>query len=182
MFERFTDTARRTVVLAVDEARQHHHPRVDTDHLLAALLDQPTGPAAQALREHGVDPAELRRRTADAIGGALDAEALATLGIDLDQVREAAEASFGPGALANPAPRPGKLRHVPFSDRGKQVLATALREAMAHRHRHIGSGHLLIGLLRQDDGPAARLLTDAGIDRDRLRAEVLRLMSEQAAA
>ncbi|WP_377267213.1 Clp protease N-terminal domain-containing protein [Peterkaempfera sp. SMS 1(5)a] len=182
MFERFTVDARQTVVLAQSEARSLHHSHVGTEHLLLALAGGADGPAAGVLRDHGLETADLRRRIVTALDGGLDQDALATLGIDLDQVRRAAEANFGPGALQTPAHRPTrKSGHIPFSDRAKKVLELSLREAVRLKHREIGTGHLLLGLIREGDGLAARVLTEAGADLPGIRADVVRRITAAAA-
>ncbi|MBI4944340.1 MAG: hypothetical protein HY830_26660, partial [Actinobacteria bacterium] len=116
MFERFTQQAREVVVRAQDVARRLDHPAIGTSHLLLALLlaDDRT---ARLLNGHGVteEGAEralrrvLRRDPIAPAGGPApdeDAAALAALGFDLDRIRAAMEAAFGPGALDAPAPAP----------------------------------------------------------------------------
>ncbi|MFF4648403.1 Clp protease N-terminal domain-containing protein [Streptomyces sp. NPDC001380] len=169
MFERFTGEAREVVRLAQEEARRLHHPSIGTEHLLLALAAGQDG-TGRALRDRGLGPDGLRPRITAALDVGLDAQALATVGIDLDEVRRAAEASFGPGALAR-AGRPAAKGHLPLSDRSKKVLELSLREAQRLRSGHIGSGHLLLGLLREGGGLACRVLTDAGADLDALRDE-----------
>src|SRR3989442_10921565 len=100
MFERFADDARQAVRLSQEEARRLRHPYIGTEHLLLALLDEGHGPAAQALIDHGVTLKDLHGRIVrltTPADDALDPDALAVIGIDLDQVRQATEASFGPG-------------------------------------------------------------------------------------
>jgi len=179
MFERFTTQARQVVVLAQEEARQLRHGWIGTEHLLLGLLGEDGGAARQALRERGLQAATVRQRVIALVDGGLDPQALATLGIDLDQVREATEAAFGPGALDARGPLP--TGHIPFSKRAKKVLELALREAVRLKHNDIGPGHLLLGLLREGSGLAARIIAEAGIDQDDLRAEVTRLITTQAA-
>ena len=183
MFERFTRDARQTIVLAQEEARRLHHASIGTEHLLLALLDEGNGAAAGALRDHGLEAADLRARILRYLGSGeegLDPEALAAIGIDLDQVRRATEASFGQGALA-PRPRRRPSGHLPFTGRAKKVLELSLREAIRLKHAHIGSGHILLGLIREDEGLAARVLVDAGIDLQDLRADVTRRIGAEAA-
>ncbi|WP_446696837.1 Clp protease N-terminal domain-containing protein [Streptosporangium album] len=110
---------------------------------------------------------------------ALDADALETIGIDLSVIREKVEAAFGPGALDRPPLRDhrGGLvsgRHLSFSSRAKKVLELSLREALALKHKYIGDGHILLGLLREGEGLASRVLADAGVDSAVLRQEVVR--------
>ena len=69
--------------------------------------------------------------------------------------------------------RRGTGGHRPFTPRAKKVLELALREAIRLKHRHIGTEHLLLGLVREGNGLAARVLTDAGIELDRLRDDTL---------
>lgn len=184
MFERFSKEARAVVVLAQEEARRLRHPFIGTEHLLLALLEEGEGPAAQALKDHGLTTAALRRRILDFTGQGgddLDSDALATLGIDLDAVRRATEASFGPGALDSRSRKPMKSGHIPFSKRAKKVLELSLREALRLGHDHIGTGHVLLGLIREGDGCAPQILIATGVDLPTLRDQVTRLISAEAA-
>jgi ATP-dependent Clp protease ATP-binding subunit ClpA len=183
MLERFTQEARQSVALTQEEARRLHHTSIGTEHLLLALLDQGGELVAEALHARGVGPADLRARIMRYLGSGeegLDPEALATIGIDLDQVRRATEASFGEGALA-PKSRRRPTGHIPFSARAKKVLELSLREAVRLKHDHIGSGHILLGLIREGDGLACQVLVDAGVDLEELRADVVHRLSSEAA-
>jgi ATP-dependent Clp protease ATP-binding subunit ClpA len=104
--------------------------------------------------------------------GDLDAAALTTLGIDLDAVRSSVEATFGPGALDAAGPRSGPPGHLPFSPRAKKVLELSLREAIALKQKAIGDGHIALGLLREGEGLAAKVLADLGVDAGALRQEL----------
>jgi hypothetical protein len=107
MFERFTETARRVVVQAQEDARQLGHNYIGCEHLLlgAAATAEPAG---AVLRDQGVTPERIKAEILRIIGrgqaagplGGLDAEALASIGIDLGVVRARIEAAFGPDALA----------------------------------------------------------------------------------
>ncbi len=179
MFERFTAQAREGVKLAQDEARQLRHPHIRPEHLLLAIAAV-DGPATQALASRGLTVDTLRRRLAVLADDGLDPDALATLGIDLDRVREATEARLGPGALDRhrPAIKPG---HIPFSKEAKKVLELSVREAMHLKSGEIGTGHLLLGLLRAGEGPAVQVLVGSRVDLDALRDEVTALMADRAA-
>ncbi|GLY73575.1 hypothetical protein Airi01_018420 [Actinoallomurus iriomotensis] len=184
MFERFTKEARAVVVRAQEEARRLRAPFIDTEHLLLAMLDAGAGPAARALRDRGADPDELRRRIAGIAGPSrddLDPDALATLGIDLDEVRRVTEATFGPGALDARRRKPYRAGHIPFGRRAKKVLELSLREALRLGHNHLGTGHLLLGLIREGEGLAARVLVESGVELTALRDDVIRLISSEAA-
>jgi ATP-dependent Clp protease ATP-binding subunit ClpA len=173
MFERFTADCRRAVVLAQEEARMLRHPMTGSEHLLLGLLGLRDDAAVGLLSEGGLDLPTARlavQRLHDPSTPELDAEALDTIGIDLDAVREKVEAVFGVGALSGTA-GPGDRRrrtvprgHLPFTPDAKKALELSLREALALKSREILAGHLLLGLLRDRDVPAARLVRDHGFD------------------
>jgi ATP-dependent Clp protease ATP-binding subunit ClpA len=95
----------------------------------------------------------------------LDADALATIGIDLDAIRARIEDAFGPGALSRRRCRRGVMAPgMPFTPHAKKALELALREAVALGDRHIGSEHVLLGLVREGDGVAWRILSARGVD------------------
>ena len=140
MFERFTGSARQTVVLAQTLARQSGHSWIGTEHLLLALLDDPEGVAARALTATGVDTDALRTEI----------------------------------ELAVPPVGAAVGSQAPFTPRAKKVLELSLRESMRLKQRTIEPGHILLGLLREGEGVAARALVSQGVDLDRLRQEVTR--------
>lgn len=168
MVERFTADARDTVTQAQRHARDLGAKTIDTHHLVIAL-SVGGGPAGTALTAAGIDAGTL---TTLVIRDDLDEAALATIGVDLDAIRAAADHTFGAGALdrAGRAPRSG--RHLPFDKEAKKTLEVALREAVRLSHRSIDSGHLLLAVIRLDDTAGHRLLLRAGADPERLR-EVL---------
>jgi len=183
MFERFTQDARAVVVTAQEEARDLGHDHIGTEHVLLAMLDHGEGAAADALAACGATADDVRRRVLEHTRDerdTLDPEALASLGIDLGEVRRATEAAFGPGALDRAKSRRGPRGHIPFTRRAKKVMELALRESLQLKHNDIRDGHLLLGLIREGDGLALRVLMDAGVDPGMLRDEVLRRMSEAA--
>ncbi|MGZ4625057.1 MAG: Clp protease N-terminal domain-containing protein, partial [Kineosporiaceae bacterium] len=194
MFERFTDQARAVVVGAREQAQALHHPYIGTEHLLLALFDPATGATAALLRDTGLDAESVRaavRQHVAAPRSALtdeDAEVLRSIGIDLQAVLARLEETLGADALA-PAPAcEGRRRRfrrraarqtggrVPFTARAKKVLELSLREALALRHGHIGSEHILLGLLREREGLAATLLAERGVDLGALRAATLKTL------
>jgi ATP-dependent Clp protease ATP-binding subunit ClpA len=183
VFERFAKDARQCVIQAQEECRQLGHPKVDAVHLLLGLAHQGDGPGALALREHGLDADDLRQRARRLTGpGAepLDGDALASIGIDLDEVRRTVEARFGTGALDREKATP--KGHIPFDRPAKKLLELALREAIVLKHRGINGGHILLGVLRAgDDNTALLVLTDAGIDPADLRETTTRLIEATAA-
>jgi ATP-dependent Clp protease ATP-binding subunit ClpA len=175
MFERFTEEARQVVVSSQDEARRLHHNFIGTEHLLLGLLDQGDSPLRAVFERHGVTRTTALAVLQRFIGHEqLDAAALGTVGIDLDAVRDSVEATFGPGALDTPSPTKGRevKGHIPFTRRAKKVLELSLREAVELRAGEIADGHLALGLLREGEGVAIKMLLEQGVDIDVLRREV----------
>ena len=208
MFERFTHGAREIVVGAQHEARELQQSPIGTQHLLLAMLADPSSAIARALAADGIDQryvrAEILRRVpADAAPDtatladrdADDREALKAIGIDLDQVRRAIEENFGPGALRLPRAQAPKRRglfgrfyagegvkgHIPFSPRNKKVLELSLREALRLKHNFIAPEHLLLGLLREGDGLAMQIITEREVDLGRLRTTLTQSLNDKAA-
>jgi ATP-dependent Clp protease ATP-binding subunit ClpC len=143
MFERFTDSARRVVVLAQEGARMLSHGYIGTEHLLLGLVHEGEGMAAQVLE------------------GA---------GLTLDRSRQAVEQLVDVGRHASGG-------HIPFTPRAKTALELSLREAMRVKDRHIGTQHLLLGLLQEGGGVAIQVIERLGADPDRLRDQVMALVS-----
>jgi ATP-dependent Clp protease ATP-binding subunit ClpA len=194
MFERFTDRARKVVILAKNEAAERGDEQVRPEHMLYGLAAA-DGLAARALEGLGVDAAAVEREIARRVPAGTaaaepgrpdtqpgDAEALAAIGIDLDEIKRRIEENFGPGALERVplAPR-GPLNwagRTPLTDQSKQSLGLALREAKALHHNYIGTEHLLLGLLRAAERDprgqlAAVTLPRLGLDPAVTRARVL---------
>ncbi|SDK32800.1 ATP-dependent Clp protease ATP-binding subunit ClpC [Actinopolyspora mzabensis] len=143
MFERFTDRARRVVVLAQEEARMLNHNYIGTEHILLGLIHEGEGVAAKALE---------------------------SLGIALEGVRQQVEEIIGQGQQAPSG-------HIPFTPRAKKVLELSLREALQLGHNYIGTEHILLGLIREGEGVAAQVLVKLGADLNRVRQQVLQLLS-----
>jgi ATP-dependent Clp protease ATP-binding subunit ClpA len=183
MFERFSQDAREAVIRSADEARRLRHDYIGPEHLLLSLAAQPTGVAADALAANALEITDLRERVAAESGAPSDAAALASLGIDLESVRASAEATFGPGALDRP--RSGlrgrfRLGGLPWNDRAKKSIELALRATNRHKHSHISTGHLLLGVLDKDNEMVLRVLSSAEADIDALRGDVSRRLTEAA--
>ena len=143
MFERFTDRARRVVVLAQEEARMLNHNYIGTEHILLGLIHEGEGVAAKALE---------------------------SLSISLDGVREQVQEIIGQGQQAPSG-------HIPFTPRAKKVLELSLREALQLGHNYIGTEHILLGLIREGEGVAAQVLVKLGADLNRVRQQVIQLLS-----
>ena len=143
MFERFTDRARRVVVLAQEEARMLNHNYIGTEHILLGLIHEGEGVAAKAIE---------------------------SMGISLDAVRAQVEEIIGQGQQAPSG-------HIPFTPRAKKVLELSLREALQLGHNYIGTEHILLGLIREGEGVAAQVLVKLGADLNRVRSQVIQLLS-----
>lgn len=193
MFERFTDRARQTVKGAEQEARQLGAKYIGTEHLLLAILHLDGGIAHDVLIEAGASYQSVRGAVTDVErpepDGPDDAEALESIGIDLNAVKAKLEEAFGPGVLDEPPPvkrgwfgrrrpatSPGRL---PFVPRSKKVLELSLREAIALKHNHIGTEHILLGLIREGEGLAAKILHEQGIDLKQLRDKTINAANKQ---
>ena len=138
MFERFTDRARRVVVLAQEEARLLNHSYIGTEHILLGLIHEGEGVAAKALE---------------------------SLGISLEAVRSQVEEMIGQGGSSPSG-------HIPFTPRAKKVLELSLREALQLGHNYIGTEHILLGLIHEGEGVAAKSLESLDISLDAVREQV----------
>ncbi len=103
-------------------------------------------------------------------GEGVAAKALESLGISLEAVREQVEEIIGHGQQA-------PTGHIPFTPRAKKVLELSLREALQINHTYIGTEHILLGLIREGEGVAAQVLIKLGADLNRVRTQVLQLLS-----
>lgn len=100
----------------------------------------------------------------------LPAKGLYNLGVDLNRVRQAVEFIIGRGNRVSQG-------EVELTPRIKKVLALSVDEARRLNHPYVGTEHLLLGLVREGDGIAAGVLSSMGVDLQRVRAEILRLLS-----
>jgi len=138
LFERFTDRARRVVVLSQEEARLLNHNYIGTEHILLGLIVEGEGTAAQAL---------------------------ASFGVTIDPARAQVEDIIGRGQNSPNG-------HIPFTPRAKKVLELSLREALQLGHNYIGTEHILLGLLRENEGVASQIFAALNVDTGALRAKV----------
>ncbi|SNT28994.1 ATP-dependent Clp protease ATP-binding subunit ClpC [Streptosporangium subroseum] len=141
MFERFTDRARRVVVLAQEEARRLSHDHIGTEHILLGLIGEKDGAAGHALQSFGIGDEQVRNDVEEIIG-------------------RGDEAPDG---------------HIPFTPQAKKVLELSLREALNLHHSYIGTEHILLGLIREGEGVAARVLVNRGARLEAVRAQVIML-------
>ena len=145
MFERFTERARRVIILAQEEAKRLNHSAVGTEHILLGIIREGEGVASKVLESLNISP---------------------------DRVRAEIETAIGRGERA-------PYEEVAFTPRAKKVLELALDEARRLGHNYIGTEHLLLGLIREGEGVAARVLEAMGADLERVRAQVVYLLGEE---
>lgn len=172
MFERFAQDARDAVVLAQQIAREAADDHIGSAHVLVGAACAGDSLARRSLAWLGAGVEDVRAAALAQEHGALDASALAGLGIDLEHVRTAAERTFGAGALDRAVPR-RRRGHLPFDSCAKKVLEVALREAIAGGERRIDTGHLLLATLRMPESAAHRALLGLGLDPAEIRQTVL---------
>ncbi len=101
------------------------------------------------------------------LGQGVAVNVLQKMGLDLDTVRQAVDEQVGLGPEAKPS------GNVPYTPRVKKVLALAGKEAKGLNHSYVGTEHILLGLLREGEGVAARVLKSLDVDADRCRNEIL---------
>jgi ATP-dependent Clp protease ATP-binding subunit ClpA len=182
VYERFTELARRAVVASRDAAESLGHGHVGTEHLLLGLA-QTAGTASEVLRAHSVElgraraeverlyAAYVREHGAPATRVQSAQDALASIGVDVAEIRRRADEAFGPGALKYP--------RAAFSIRAKKTVQAALLRARARGVERIDTEHLLLGLL-DTGGTGVRVLTGLAVDPEELRRSVLERMDARA--
>ncbi|CAN5734665.1 MAG: hypothetical protein H0U91_08455 [Rubrobacter sp.] len=149
IFNRFAREARACVEAALEEARTLGHDSVGDEDLLLGILRADGGVAAEALSSVGVNLETAREESEK-----MAAEALAYVGISLENIRREAGEAFDM--------RIPEGRRIPFSPAAKKVLERALGEAVRLRDNYIGTEHVLLGILRNVDGMAVRMLARMG--------------------
>src|ERR1051325_3111478 len=110
------------------------------------------------------------------LGQGVAVNVLQKMGLDLETVRMEVEKQVGTG------PDQKMIGSVPYTPRVKKVLALAQKEARALNHTYVGTEHLLLGLLREGDGVAARVLTGLNVDIEQTRQEILKELDPNFAA
>jgi len=103
-------------------------------------------------------------------GEGIAATVLNNLGLDLDRIRQEVE------SMVSAAGGTMTIGEIPFTPRAKRVLELAVEEARSLGHNYVGTEHLLLGLIREGEGVAAKVLLELGVDRKRVREETLKLL------
>jgi ATP-dependent Clp protease ATP-binding subunit ClpA len=170
MFEKFSHEARAAVVSAQSDARELGANQIGPEHVLLGTLSNAEPGLRAVLDARGITADGVRTalaaRTSEPPLGADDAQALRSIGIDLDAVQASIAENFGPQAWdrAEPEAKRGMLGrllgsgHIPFTGPAKKTLELALREAIYRKDREITSVYLLLGILRGADQATVDLL------------------------
>ncbi len=143
MFNKFTERARKVILLAKQEAKRFNHDYIGTEHVLLGLLREGEGVAAAVLQSLGMNLNNIR----------LEVEKLVQL---------------GPSTVVS-----GDL---PFTPKAKKVMELAMEEARTLGHNYIGTEHLLLGLIREGEGVASQVFMNMGLDLEKVREEVIKLL------
>jgi ATP-dependent Clp protease ATP-binding subunit ClpC len=167
IFNRFARETRRCVEAAVEEARMLGHDSIGDEDLLLGILRADKGVAAEALSSLGVT---LEGGRDESEG--MTSDALSSVGISLEEVRREAGDAFDMSIPDD--------RRIPFSPRAKKVLERALREAVRLRDNHLGTEHVLLGILRNEDGTAVRMLARLGVSPEALEERLFEVRGRAA--
>ena len=139
MWQRFTERARRVILLGQEEAGLANSSHVGTEHLLLGLMREQEGVGAQILTKMGVTPERLRQ-----------------------EIAKETERSHEPSSS-----------EPKLTPRAKRVLELAADEAVRMKHNYIGTEHLLLALMREKDGTAAKVLSKLGLNLEKARQEAI---------
>ncbi len=177
MFERFSDRARKVIVLAQEEAVKLGHNFIGTEHLLLGLLQEGEGIACKALKQLGLTLDDVRNKIKEIIPQGEGAQQARLEEIEkIDQIEiEKAKASLEGGAQEEDPSE----SHNPFTPRAKKVLELSLKEALQLGHNRIGTEHLLLGIIREGEGIAAQTLIKLNADLPKVRQTVIRILSDE---
>lgn len=147
MFDRFTERARKVIILAKEEAKRFNHDYIGTEHILLGLIKE---------------------------GESVAAAVLQNLGLSLDTIRLEVEklVQYGPSTMVS--------GDIPFTPKAKKVIELAMDEARRLGHNYIGTEHLLLGLIKEGEGVASHVLMNIGLDLNKVRAEVIKLLGSSS--
>jgi len=146
MFNRFTERARKVIILAKEEAKRFNHDYIGTEHILLGLIREGEGVAATVLEK---------------------------MGLSLENIRLEIE------KLVQPGPATQIIGDLPFTPRAKKALEMAAEEARSLGHNYIGTEHLLLGLIREEEGVASQVLINLGLDLNTVRNKVMEVLGSE---
>jgi ATP-dependent Clp protease ATP-binding subunit ClpC len=146
MFNRFTERARKVIILAKEEAKRFNHDYIGTEHILLGLIREGEGVAAAVLEK---------------------------MSVSLENIRLEVE------KLVQPGPTTQIIGDLPFTPRAKKALELAAEEARSLGHNYIGTEHLLLGLIREEEGVASQVLLNLGLDLNAVRNKVMEVLGSE---
>ena len=149
MFKRFTERARRVIILAREEAELYRHEYLGTEHILQGVIKDGGGIAVAIIHKTGTDLTQLKKE------------------LEKNLPRSSSSLIIG---------------DIPFTSRAKKILEFAVEEARSLNHNYIGTEHLLLGLLKEKEGVACRILNGFGVYFDDVKEKVVEMFKEPAAA
>ena len=149
MFKRFTERARRVIILAREEAELYRHEYLGTEHILQGVIKDGGGIAVAIIHKTGTDLAQLKKE------------------LEKNLPRSSSSLIIG---------------DIPFTSRAKKILEFAVEEARSLNHNYIGTEHLLLGLLKEKEGVACRILNGFGVYFDDVKEKIVEMFKEPAAA
>lgn len=147
MFKRFTERARRVIILAREEAELYRHEYLGTEHILQGVIKDGGGIAVAIIQKTGTDLTQLKKE------------------LEKNLPRSSSSLIIG---------------DIPFTSRAKKILEFAVEEARSLNHNYIGTEHLLLGLLKEKEGVACRILNGFGVYFDDVKERVIEMFKEPA--
>jgi ATP-dependent Clp protease ATP-binding subunit ClpA len=156
-----TPRAKKVIELAVDEARRLNHHYIGTEHILLGLIREGDGIAAGVLRSLNINLEQARKAIITILSRLHDASS---------QSMPLAEATLDPSPATSPSSnRPDFGR---FTERARKVLSLAQEEARRFQHNYVGTEHLLLGLVGEGEGVAAKVLENLGVELNKVRSAI----------
>ena len=147
MFKRFTERARRVIILAREEAELYRHEYLGTEHILQGVIKDGGGIAVAIIQKTGTDLTQLKKE------------------LEKHLPRSSSSLIIG---------------DIPFTSRAKKILEFAVEEARSLNHNYIGTEHLLLGLLKEKEGVACRILNGFGVYFDDVKERIIEMFKEPA--
>jgi ATP-dependent Clp protease ATP-binding subunit ClpA len=161
-FVRITNRSRTSIEAAFEEARMLGHDALGDEDLVLGILRADEGIAAEALSSFGVTLEDARDECEEMLS-----DALSSIGISLEDIRREAGEAFDMSLPDD--------RKIPYSPRAKNALARARREMRMLGDNHLGTEHVLLGILGNEDGAAVRMLGRMGVSLEALEDRLFEL-------
>ncbi len=162
---RFTDRSRESVEAAFEEARMLGHDSLGDEDLLLGMLRADEGIAAEALSSLGVTLEDARDECEEMLS-----DALSSIGISLEDIRREAGGAFDMSLPDD--------RKIPYSPRAKNALVRSRKEMRRLGDKHLGTEHVLLGIVDNEDGTAVRMLGRLGVSPEALEERLLELRGQ----